>query len=229
MRQSKIQRYRDQLCGNYDTDPTDFVNGVAENIGSFMEFMVRACKWIEGAPRWKNGGRFRAKDFSTPDIDCQWDIKGICHMLEMCSDYPRFALMTLRRPTYECASDEVARGMLTFDGEHVDFVIAILAMQGHTLVKAHPHLFGWHRLDWRECPMLFHRTDSSNHNSIMRFGLRPGGLAKRDDKRWCVYASLADGHDRMPNITMIDGKLAQPYKFRDDGIVYCIYRRIILQ
>ena len=56
----------------------------------------------------------------------------------------------------------------------------------------------------------------------MRFGLRPGGLAKRDDKMWCVYASLADGHDRMPNITMIDGKLAQPYKFRDYGIVYCI-------
>ena len=75
--------------------------------------------------------------------------------------------------------------------------------------------------------MLFHQTDASNHNSIMRLGLRPGGLAKRDGKRWCVYASLADGHRRMPNITMIDGKLAQPYKFRDEGIVYCISTRYL--
>ena len=144
--------------------------------------MIQECKWIEDAPWWKNKKRFRASDFSTPEFECQWDIKGVCHMLEMCSNYPRFALMTLRKPRDECTSDEVATGMLTSDGEYVDFVIAILAMQGHTLVKAHPHLFGWHRLDWRECPMLFHQTDASNHNSIMRLGLRPGGLAKRDGK-----------------------------------------------
>ncbi len=148
-------------------------------------------------------------------------------MLEMCTNYPRFALMTLRAPRNQCTSDEVARGMLISDEEHVDFVIAILAMQGHTLVKAHPHLFGWHRLDWRECPMLFHQTMPSNHRSIMKFGLCPGGPAKRGGKderhkRWCVYASLADGHGHMPNITMIDGKPAQPYKFRDHGIVYCL-------
>jgi hypothetical protein len=142
------------------TDPTDFVNGVAMNIGSFLEYMIQECKWIEDAPWWENKNRFRASDFSTPEFECQWDINGVCHMLEMCSNYPRFALMTLRKPRCECASDEVARGMLTSDGQHVDFVIAILAMQGHTLVKAHPHLFGWHRLDWRECPMLFHQTDA---------------------------------------------------------------------
>ena len=195
------------------------------DIESFLEYMIKECKWIEGAPPRVNKTRFQASDFDTPEFECEWDVKGVCHMLEMCSNYPRFALMTLRKPRNECTSDEVATGMVTSDGEHVDSVIAILAMQGHTRVKAHPHMFGWHRLDWREAPILFHQTDPSNHDSIMKFGLRPGGLDKRGNKRWCVYASLADGHKRVPNITMIDGKLAQPYKFRDDGIVYCISTR----
>ena len=196
------------------------------DIGSFMEYMIEACQWIEGGPEWKNDRRYRSEDFNTSDFTCEWDMQGILHMLEMCSNYPRFALMTLRTPRKECTSDEAARGMLTSDGESVDFVIGILAIQGHTLVKAHPHLFGWHRLDWRECPMLFHQTMPSNHSSIRRLGLCPGGPAKRGGrderhKRWCVYASLADGHGHMPNITMIDGKPAEPYKFRDHGIFYC--------
>ena len=75
--------------------------------------------------------------------------------------------------------------------------------------------------------MSFHQTNATNHLSIRRHGLCPGGPAKYNSgderhKRWCVYASLADGHGIMPNFTMIDGQPAVPYKFRDHGIVYCL-------
>ncbi len=88
-------------------------------------------------------------------------------MLEVCSDYPRFALVTLRKMLSELgASDEVV-GEVTPGGLSIDYVIGILAIQGHSRVRAHPHLFGWQRLDWKECPILFHQTDAANHQSIV--------------------------------------------------------------
>ncbi len=43
------------------TTPRDFVNGVAMDIGSFVEYMIRECQWIEGAPEWKNARRYKAE------------------------------------------------------------------------------------------------------------------------------------------------------------------------
>ena len=106
------------------------------DIGSFMEYVIEACQWIEGGSQWNNSRRFRSQDFNTTDFACEWDMEGILHMLEMCSNYPRFALITLRTPRKDCTSDEAARGMLTSDGKSVDFVIGILAIQGHSRVKA---------------------------------------------------------------------------------------------
>ncbi len=197
------------------------------DIDSYIDFMIRQNTWIEDTSRFQNKNRYRAEDFSTEDFTCNWDIEGIIHMLEVSSDYQRFALVTVRMKMSELsASDEVA-GEVTSDGIWIDQVIGIFAIQGHSRVKAHPHLFGWQRLDWRECPILFHQTDAANHQSIVTNGLYPGGPAKYLSKteghhRWCVYASLADGHGHFANCSMIDGKHAKPHKFRSYGNVYCL-------
>ena len=57
------------------TGPTGFINGVGMNIGSFLEYMIQECKWIEGAPSRVNKSRFRASDFSTPEFECKWILK----------------------------------------------------------------------------------------------------------------------------------------------------------
>ncbi len=148
-------------------------------------------------------------------------------MLEICSDYPRFALVTVRMKVGKLSASDEAAGDIMSDGKWIDYVVGILAIQGHLRVKAHPHLFGWQRLDWRECPILFHQTNAANHQSIVANGLFPGGMDKylsrtEGHHRWCVYASLADGHLYFPNSSMINGKPAKPYEFRSHGNVYCL-------
>ncbi len=97
-----------------------------------------------------------------------------------------------------CASDQAA-GEITADHQWIDYVVGILAVQGHSRVKAPAHLFGWQRINWKECPIRFHQTDAANHNSIINNGLCPGGMARYLSRmegyhRWRVYASMADGH-----------------------------------
>ena len=169
-------------------DSKDFINGVAMDIDSFVDFMIRQNKWIDETSRSQNKNRYRAKDFNTEDFTCNWDIKGIIHMLEVCSDYPRFALVTVRMKVSELSASDKVAGDVTPDGLWIDHVIGILAIQGHSRVKAHPHLFGWQHLDWKECPILFHQTDAANHQSIVSNGLYPGGPAK--------YLSRTEGHHR---------------------------------
>ena len=94
------------------SDPKDFINGVAMDIESFIDYMIDACRWIRGGSDWRNKKRFKSRDFDTENFTCEWDMKGSLHMLEMCSDYPRFALITLRRPRVNCTSDEAAKGCL---------------------------------------------------------------------------------------------------------------------
>ncbi len=132
-----------------------------------------------------------------------------------------------------CASDQAA-GDVTAHNQYIDFVVGILAAQGHSRVKAPAHLFGWRRISWEECPILFHQTDAANHNSIINNGLYPGGMSnyigrKQGHHRWCVYASMADGHGFFPNTSMIDGKLVKPYKFRRHGNIYCLSTYIITE
>ena len=79
------------------------------DINSFVDMMIKRNKWIEGGTKRQNEERYRASDFSTEEFICEWDIKGIIHMLEVCSDYPRFALLTLRKRIDEISgSDELA-------------------------------------------------------------------------------------------------------------------------
>ena len=68
------------------------------------------------------------------------------------------------------ASDQAATS-ITADGKYIDFVVGILAVQGHSRAKAPAHLFGWRRINWKECPILFHQSDAANHNSIVSNGL----------------------------------------------------------
>jgi len=67
------------------------------DINSFVDYMTRQCKWIDETSAYQNAGRYRASEFDTDERTCKWDIKGIIHMLEVCSDYPRFALVTVRK------------------------------------------------------------------------------------------------------------------------------------
>ena len=102
-----------------------------------------------------------------------------------------------------CASDQAA-GDISADHKWIDYVVGMLAVQGHSRVKAPAQLFGWRRISWKECPILFHQTDAANHNSIINNGLYPGGMARYLSRmegyhRWCVYASTADGHGFFPN------------------------------
>ena len=90
-------------------------------------------------------------------------------MLEHCSDYPRFAILTIRQKVdKKGGSDESAE-------EYIDVIIGILASQGHSSIKVHPHMFGWIRFHWNECPVLFRQTNASNHDRILAEGLYPGG------------------------------------------------------
>ncbi len=125
-----------------------------------------------------------------------------------------------------CAADRSTTS-LTADGLYIDFVVGILAVQGHSRVKAPAHLFGWRRVNWKECPILFHQSPAANHDSIVRNGLFPGGIPSytgrnRGHHRWCTYTSIADGHCHFPNTSMIDGVLVKPYKHRRHGIMYCL-------
>ncbi len=147
-------------------------------------------------------------------------------MLEICSDYPRFALLTLRKKLDELSSsDELAEP--SPDGQWIDVIVGMLAVQGHSRVRAHPYLFGRKRLYLRECPILLHQSEAANYESIVSQGLFPGGPDKYysrggGHRRWCVFGSLADGHGYFPNCSMIDGEPAVPYKFRSYGNVYCL-------
>ena len=137
------------------------------DIDSFVAVMVRNRKWVEGATKKQNWNRYRASDFDTKTFKCEWDLDGVIHMLEVCSDYPRFALVTIRMKMSELSTSDEVAGDVTPDGLSIDCVIGIFAIHGHSRVKAHPHLFGWQRLDWKECPILFHQTDAANHQSIV--------------------------------------------------------------
>ncbi len=97
------------------------------------------------------------------EFTCEWDLQGVIHMLEVSSDYPRFALLTLRRKVDEISSSDELAGEISPDGQWIDVIIGILAIQGHSRVRAHPYLFGWKRLYWRECPILFHQSEAANH------------------------------------------------------------------
>ncbi len=59
-------------------DSKDFINGVAMDIKSFVDFMIKT-KWMEETNERQNKKRYRASDFSTEDFTCKWDIKGIIH------------------------------------------------------------------------------------------------------------------------------------------------------
>jgi hypothetical protein len=186
-------------------------------IESFVDFITKKCRWDENASDYQNQGRYRAEEFSTPTYACRWDMKGIIHMLATCSDHQRFSLMKVRKELRRmCAADQSTTS-LTADGQYIDFVVGILAVQGHSRVKAPAHLF-----------------DAANHNSIVNNGLCPGGISSytgwnRGFHRWCVYASMADGHGHFPNTSMIDGKLVKPYKHRRHGIIYCLSTYIITE
>ena len=78
-------------------DGKNFINGVAMDINSFVDYMTRQNKWIDETSAYQNEFRYRASEFDTDERTCKWDIKGIIHMLEVCSDYPRFALVTIRK------------------------------------------------------------------------------------------------------------------------------------
>ncbi len=144
-------------------------------------------------------------------------------MLEVCSDYPRFELLTIRQRVDDgnkSGFDKLAE--LPPDQKWIDAIVAILAIQGQSSVRAHPHMFGWKRFYWRECPILFHQSEATNHESIINQGLFPGGPDKYysrggGHRRWCVFTSLADGHGYFPNCSMIEGEPAVPYKFRSYG------------
>ena len=148
-------------------------------------------------------------------------------MLTIRADYPRYALVTVQQKSLQSGSDELAAGQ---ECQMIDVIIAILAIQGHSSIRAHPHMFGWKRLHWRECPILFHQSNASNHEGIIELGLFPGGPDKYYGRsgpggqqgRWCVFTSLADGHGYIPNCSMIEGAPAVPYKFRKHGVVYAI-------
>ena len=68
-------------------DGKQFINGVGMDIGNFVEFMTRKCKWDEHTNSYQNQGRYRASEFDTEDYACRWDTKGIIHMLGRCSNY----------------------------------------------------------------------------------------------------------------------------------------------
>ena len=76
-------------------DGKNFINGVAMDINSFVDYMTRQNKWIDETDAYQNKYRYRASVFDTDEYTCEWNIKGIIHMLEVCSDYPRFALVTI--------------------------------------------------------------------------------------------------------------------------------------
>ncbi len=148
-------------------------------------------------------------------------------MLATCSDHPRFSLMKVRKELRRMCAADRSTTSLTADGLYIDFVVGILAVQGHSRAKAPAHLFGWRRINWKECPILFHQSDAANHDSIVRNGLCPGGIPSytgrnRGHHRWCTYTSMADGHCHFPNTSMIDGVLVKPYKHRRHGIMYCL-------
>ena len=61
-------------------------------------------------------------------------------MLEVSSDYPRFALLTLRKRIDEISGSDELAGDISPDGQWIDVVICILAIQGHSRVRGHPFL-----------------------------------------------------------------------------------------
>ncbi len=132
------------------------------DIDSFVAVMVRNRKWVEGATKKQNWNRYRASDFDTKTFKCEWDLDGVIHMLEVCSDYPRFALLTIRQRVVDGSKsgfDKLAD--LPPEYKWIDAIVGILATQGHSSVRAHPHMFGWKRLHWRECHILFHQPDAA--------------------------------------------------------------------
>ena len=77
-------------------DGKDFINGVAMDIGSFVNYMTKQCAWVDETSDYQNRGRYRAREFDTEGYACQWDMEGIIHMLGVCSNYQRFSLMMAR-------------------------------------------------------------------------------------------------------------------------------------
>jgi hypothetical protein len=78
-------------------DNSQFLNGVGMEIGSFVDFMTKKCKWDENANAYQHEGRYRAEQFQTETYACKWDMKGIIHMLATCSNHQRFSLMMVRK------------------------------------------------------------------------------------------------------------------------------------
>ncbi len=78
-------------------DNSQFLHGVGMDMGSFVDFMTRKCKWDDHTNAYQNEGRYRAEQFDTDDYACQWDMKGIVHMLGRCSNHQRFSLMKVRK------------------------------------------------------------------------------------------------------------------------------------
>ncbi len=126
-------------------NPGHFINGVAMDISTFVDMMIRECKWNPHRSNWDNWHRYKLHEYGYT-----WDVDGVCAMLAHCSDYPRFALMTVRHKTTHrkegaSGSDEPAE-----EHHYIDIVIGSFAIQGHSTIKAHPHMFGWTRLHWQE-------------------------------------------------------------------------------
>ncbi len=196
-------------------------------IDNFIDWMKAKCKRDDNASDARNEGRYHAEDFSTQDYTCRWNEEGVIHMLATCSNHPRFSLMKVRKELHRmCAADRSSTS-LTADGKCIDFVIGIIAVQGHSRVRAPAHMFGWRRVSWKDCPILFHQSPAANHDSIVTNGLYPGGIPSytgrnREHGRWATYCSMADGHRHFPNTSMIDGVLVKPYKHHRHGTVYCL-------
>ena len=64
-------------------DPRRFINGVAMDINSFVDMMIRNHEYIGGGTRNQNWSRYRASGFSSKEFKCEWDLDDILHMLEV--------------------------------------------------------------------------------------------------------------------------------------------------
>ena len=108
----------------------------------FVATVAENHKRIEGGTKNQNWNRYRSSDFG-----CEWDLDGVIVMLEICSDYPRFALLTIRQRVVDGSKssfDKLAELPLQY--KWIDVIVAILAIQGHSSIREHPHLFGWKRV-----------------------------------------------------------------------------------
>ncbi len=120
-------------------DPRRFINGVAMDINYCVATVTENHKRIEGGTENQNWNRYRSSDFG-----CEWDLDGVIVMLEICSGYPRFALLTIRQRVVDGSKssfDKLAELPLQY--KWIDVIVAILAIQGHSSIREHPHLFGW--------------------------------------------------------------------------------------